>query len=422
MPKMIAAALMAAMLSLSAAPARSAESATANDTARFLAGMPTSPTSPLAALTSDARWQQHARRFDALFGREQTAKLSRISAFSQQYLTAKHDTMLYMFGGPDFLYATTFFPNASTYVLAGLEQIGDVPSLTSLSRGTVDQTLQSVEGSLGTILNFSFFITKNMKTELYVGPVHGTLPILYIFLARTGKTIHEVSFVGIDAAGNFVAPGVKNAAGRAVKIVFSDGFGAKKTLYYFSTNLADDSIGRTGFLQFCAKLGPADSLIKSASYLLQTGHFNKVRNFLLEQSATILQDDTGIPIADFNARVWRFQAFGRYVGPLNIYGATYQARMGELFRTAIPIDFGVGYRWRINESNLVLAQKIGSGGSALAPPLPPDQYPQNAAGSHKHAPSKRAENEPKPEPRGVLGCGIPGIFSFCSNPGTKAGQ
>ena len=191
-------------------------------------------------------------------------------------------------------------------------------------------------------------------------------------------------------------------ASKGVKIVFSDGSGANKTLYYFSTNLADDSIGRTGFLQFCAKLGPADSFIKSASYLLQTGRFNKVRNFLLEQSATILQDDTGIPIAYFNPKVWRFQAFGRYVGPLNISGATYQARMGELFRNAIPIDFGVGYRWRINELNLVLAQKVASGSnnSALAPPLPSDQYPQNAGGSHKQRPpGKRAESEPKAEPR-----------------------
>ena len=263
-----------------------------------------------------------------------------------------------------------------------------------------------------------------MKTELYVGPVHGTLPILYVFLARTGKTIQEVSFVGIDEAGNFVSPGVKNAAGKGVKIVFSDGSGARKTLYYFATNLADDSIGRTGFLQFCAKLGPADSFIKSASYLLQTGRFNKVRNFLLEQSATILQDDTGIPIAYFDPKVWRFQAFGRYVGPLNISGATYQARMGELFRNAIPIDFGVGYRWRINESNLVLAAKgrLRIERQRVSAPFTIGPIPSKRGSLTKHAPSKRAESEPKTEPRGVLGCGIPGIFSFCSNPETKASQ
>ena len=421
MPKMtVAAALMAVMLSLSAVPARSANSATANDTARFLAGMPPAPTSPLAGLTSDPHWQQHARRFDALFGREESAKLSKIHAFAQQRLTEKHDTLLYMFGGPDFLYATTFFPDASTYVLAGLEQVGDVPPLTNLSRGSLDQSLQSVEVSLGTILNFSFFITKNMKTQLYRAPVSGTLPILYVFLARTGKTIQEVSFVGLDESGNILSPGVRSAA-RGVKIVFSDGAGTRKTLYYFATNLADDSIGRTGILQFCASLGPADSFIKSASYLLQTGRFNKLRNFLLDHSATILQDDTGIPIAYFDPKVWRFQAFGRYVGPLNISGATYQARMGELFRNAIPIDFGVGYRWRTNESNLVLAEKVayGTNGSVLAPRLPSDRYPQNTVRSKHQKPSrKQVENAPK----GASGCGIPGIFSFCSAPETKASQ
>jgi hypothetical protein len=212
---------------------------------------------------------------------------------------------------------------------------------------------------LGTILNFSFFITKKMKTELYNGPVTGTLPILYVFLARTGKTIHEVSFVGLDQAGNFVSPGARSAS-RGVKIVFSDGFGAKKTLYYFSTNLADDSIGQTGFLQFCASLGPADSFIKSASYLLQTGRFNKLRNFLLDRSATILQDDTGIPIAYFDPQKWRLQPFGHYLGPISEFPSCFQPGMDELFRKGnpIPIDFGLGYRWRTNESNLLVAQRI----------------------------------------------------------------
>ena len=38
---------------------------------------------------------------------------------------------------------------------------------------------------------------------------------------------------------------------------------------------------------------------------------------------------------------------------------SYQPGLGELFRNATPIDFGLGYRWRRNESNLLLAEKIG---------------------------------------------------------------
>ena len=161
---------------------------------------------PLAALTKDPLWQQHARYFDSIFAREDSAKLSKVRAFSRERLTEKHDTMLYMFSGPDFLYATSFFPTASTYVLSGLEPVGDIPQLTALSHPTVERTLRNLESSLGSLLSFSFFITKNMKTQLHDGPVYGTLPILYVFLARTGKTIHDVSFVSLDEDGNFQAP------------------------------------------------------------------------------------------------------------------------------------------------------------------------------------------------------------------------
>ena len=194
--------------------------------------------------------------------------------------------MLYMFSGPDFLYATNLFPNASTYVLAGLEPAGDIPQLTNLSHPAVAETLHNLENSLGTILSYSFFITNKMKTQLHEGPVYGTMPVLYVFMARTGKTIHEVNLVGLDTDGNFMkiddrplggdaqkggGRSIARSAAPGVKIVFSDGAGPKQTLYYFSTNLSDGSIERSGFLAFFEKLAPADSFIKSASYLLHRG-------------------------------------------------------------------------------------------------------------------------------------------------------
>jgi len=431
----MATAFMAVMLAVITAPARSAETTTADDTARFLAGLPPASGSPLAALTKDPVWQQHARYFDSIFAREDSTKLSKVRIFSKEQLTDKHDTMLYMFSGPDFLYATSFFPTASTYVLAGLEPVGDIPQLTSLSHPAVNGTLRNLETSLGSLLSYSFFITRNMKTQLHEGPVYGTLPVLDVFLARTGKTIHDVSFGGLDAEGNFLTadePAATNAntkkpmrsisrsAAPGVKIVFSDGNGPKQTLYYFSTNLADGSVERSGFLAFCEKQGVADSFIKSASYLLHSGGFNKIRTFLLDHSATILQDDSGIPLAYFDPKKWRLQPFGRYVGPLAIFGHSYQSGMAELFRQATPIDFGIGYRWRKNESNLLLAQKGApkTSDEELTPRSPSDRYhlatdPQSPK---KHR--KRVESEST----GSLGCRFGGIFPFCSDPPPKSSR
>ncbi len=360
---MAAAALLVVALVLTAAPGRGAGIVTPDDTAHYLAGLPPASDSPLAALANDPRWQRHARYFDALFEHEDATTLSKVRAFAREHLPEKHDTMLYMFSGPDFLYATSFFPNASTYVLAGLEPAGDVSQLTALNRSVLDYTLQNVESSIGTLMNYSFFITHNMKTQLSAGPVYGTLPILYVFLARTGKTIHDVTFVDLDGDGNIqtwneTGGKRRSSAASGVRIVFSAGNGPWQTLYYFSTNLADAGVTRSGFLTFCGRLGVADSFIKSASYLLHSGGFNKVRDFLLEHSATVLQDDSGIPLVYFDPKKWRLQPFGRYVAPLSIFPRAYQPRMAELFRKAAPLDFGLGYRWRKNESNLLLAQKL----------------------------------------------------------------
>ena len=173
MSRLIAFALVTFLLTLSAAPTRSSEAVNADDTARFLAGLPVSSNSPLAAFTSDPVWLSHARNLNSIFAREESAQLSKIREFSEKYLTDKHDTVLYMFSGPDFLYATSFFPNASTYVLAGLEPVGAVPDLTSLSPLVIDGELRSLEASMSSLFSFSFFITHKMKTQLREGQSTG---------------------------------------------------------------------------------------------------------------------------------------------------------------------------------------------------------------------------------------------------------
>ena len=159
-----------------------------------------------------------------------------------------------------------------------------------------------------------------------------------------------------------------------------------------------------------AKLGPADSLIKSASYLLHAAHFAGVRTLLLNRSATIVQDDSGIPLTYFEATKWRVQAFGHYAGPLPMFANFYQPRMAELFRSASPLEFGIGYRWRKNESNLLLAQSGSqvSNEEPTAQPKPDGNAPVAAAPSAKKA-RKRVEGGG----RRPLNCRIATVFPFC---------
>ena len=351
--------LAAAALFLAAgAPSRAADGASANDTARFLAGLPPSAESPLARLTLEPSWQEHARIFDAAFEQVERNQLAPIRAWSAGNLTLSRPTMFYMFGGPDFLYANAFFPNAKLYVLSGLELVGTVPDLTTL-RGPLAHDLTALRVSLRWILQRSYFITSQMGSDLYRGRISGVLPVLYVFLARSGMTVHGVTPVLLDDAGavQHDADGARRVPARGVKITFAGPDGAPRTLYYFRTNLANDGIDKSNFLEFCETLAPGDSLVKSASYLLHTRGFSKVREFLLANSAVMVQDDTGIPLTYYDPQKWELHPFGHYVGPIAVFRGMYQSKYAELFKNSEPIEFGIGYRWQPKQSNLLLAVK-----------------------------------------------------------------
>jgi len=147
--QIVAAFTLAATVFISAmAGGAQAQSANANDTARLLAGMQPGPGSSLLALTKERTWQQHANRLNALFAQVDNRQLARIRSWSRAKITTPSPVLFYMFSGPDFLYASAFFPNASTYVMSGLEPTGPVPDLTKLSRDSLANGLRGIEGSL----------------------------------------------------------------------------------------------------------------------------------------------------------------------------------------------------------------------------------------------------------------------------------
>lgn len=349
------------LLTAPALPASAADRPTPDNVARFLAGIEPAAGSVLAPLAKEPSWIRHAKNLDQSWQRLEKGQLSPIRAWSKQHLAEHRSLMLYMFSGPDYLYADAFFPHATTYVLSGLEPVGPVPDVTDISRGARAAALQNLTASMQTVLQYSFFITKNMQSQLRSGELTGTLPVLYVFLARAGKTIDDLTLINLNPDGTVTPAGEEAQKGSSpgVKIASTDQAGRSSTLYYFNTDLSNGGLQRSGFLAFCSTFGPADSLIKSASYLLHSGSFTAARDYLLDRSAVIIQDDSGIPLRYFDTKMWELHPFGRYAGPISIFPGRYQTDMQKLFAKgrADPIDFGIGYRWRTHETNLLLAVK-----------------------------------------------------------------
>jgi hypothetical protein len=328
-----------------------------NDIARYLAGLRPATSSPLSAAMGSG-WRRHAQQIDARWAAFERRQLRHVRSWSAAELRAPRSTMFYMFGGPDFVHADAFFPHAATYVLSGLEPIGQSPQILALQESGLEDSLASLRQSISHFLEFGYFITSQMGKQFKAGQVTGTLPVLYVFLARLGKTIHQVEFVTLDGNG-VVVPVRGKRKPTGVKISFVGSDRRPRALYYFRTNLENANVAKSRFLRFCDRLGEGDSLVKSASYLLHLGGFSKVRDFLLSHSAVIVEDDSGIPLRYLSPQHWRLSVFGRYVGPIPVFKQHYQPDLADLFRSgrARPVKFGIGYRWYYQHTNILIAER-----------------------------------------------------------------
>ncbi len=315
---------------------------TLDETARFLAGLPVE--GPLAPLTELPAWQEHAQAMNGAWAKKQEQQIIPIrqwmAANAPDFLLST-ETMFYMFAGPDFLYADTFFPHANTYILAGLEPIGDVSDLTRFAPEAVTANLGVLRASLSSILRFQYFITQDMRAELGKNGVSGTLPLFYVFLARTGHTVLAVERLSTPAEG--------------VKITFHDPRQRDtQTLYYFKTDLSGS--GQSAFLKWCAERGPGLSLIKAASYLMHAGGFGGVKNFLLQNSTVLIQDDSGIPVRDFPPG-WSVSVYGHYVPHRTSFSKYWQTDLAAFIAQHPPgeLNFAFGYHWQKNEGFMMMA-------------------------------------------------------------------
>jgi len=108
--------------------------------------------------------------------------------------------------------------------------------------------------------------------------------------------------------------------------------------------------------------GPATTFIKSASYLLHGNEFRQIRGALLDISAFIVQDDSGLPYAMLEKRGWQVELYGRYGRPIRPFGRSFQMALADAYRAQhpapLPFTFGYQYRdFRDQRSNLMIARR-----------------------------------------------------------------
>jgi hypothetical protein len=356
---------------------REKQDLSAEDAARFLAGLHGRSDGWFAGLERTPAWQSYAALLGRTWGELDASQFQRVRTFQERELSSIHSGssfVFYPFSGPDVLYATLFFPNCRLFVLAGLEPAGSLRTLYNYRDDNVEAALRGWRTSLSSLFFRSFFVTGEMDREFRGRIADGLLLMILLLLVRSGHSVDGMAYGSLSPSGEFVmqgepGPGAERSPTSGVEIEFHrENDSTSRTLYYFSIDLTA-GFGRDPRLpRFLQRFGMCDTLLKSASFLPHWRMCNSIRNYILENSNLVLQDDTGVPFRDFEASKWDVQLFGAYSHPDRPFQREYQRDLAKAFQAKANVrelGFSLGYGAGRRSSSLMLAQRIR--------PLPPSK-------------------------------------------------
>jgi len=323
--------------------------ATADDIARFLAGRPVRRGATLSQMQQTANYQDHAADMAMKWRSFSAGRTGKQRLWAEQNirpLVGSPRVLLYPFGGPDLLHATALFPQASNYVLLGLEPSGGLPNLENADPGAVMGALSRLNQAMSSQLMHGYFITKDMKNDLSGGPMPGVTPILLAGLALMDATVESVEPL--------------NAGGKSgVDIHFRLPGGGARRAMYVSGDLSNSGF-KSSYRNWVSSYGGGVAYFKAASYLMHDSAFSGIRDWVLSNSSAVVQDDSGIPFRNFDSAKWDVRLFGSYDTPIELFAKHGQPDLRAAYDaigSGPPIPFGSGYRIRPGEANLMIAVK-----------------------------------------------------------------
>jgi len=353
-----------------------------NDVARFLGGHPPLPESTISKFDSMPDAETHRKFFSKTWPNVESNNLKPQRDWAEKQLSAErasNRTVFYPFSGPDFMNIFTFFPNGKEYILFGMEPPGLPPDPAMVSPGQLPAAMANLRNSLATILNYSFFRTIDMAKDLKKIELRGTGPIIIAFMTRTGNTVRNVESIALEKQGTIRLikdpyqvkngmPTVKDLRILSteipgIKITFRrPGSSDDQYVYYFSLDISNTGLNSKGqLLTFVKSRGASSTYLKAASYLMYRDTFSMIRNFILDQSAFIMQDDSGMPLISFDQKKWDLTFYGNYTRPIRLFDSRYQPDLRAVYTNKNnrigDLPFGIGYNWKKGQSNLMTARK-----------------------------------------------------------------
>ena len=275
----------------------------------------------------------------------------------------KCKTLFYPLAGADFAYANAFFKDVDNYILVGLEKPGYLPNYNSFNNAAIENYRSHIFNSLGVSMKSGFFRTNSMRVQFSQKYVNGTLHSLLFYLARAGNKIRKIGhFILKDDATLRPTFGTEAMFSPGLDIEYLTEDNKVKHLYYYSFDLSDANPKVDNFFKWVSSFGEHHTMLKAASYLNSRDYFKKTRNYILNSSNLIVQDDSGIPYKYFINGKWNINLFGVYKRVIPLFSSRIQPDMVSAYKDTTKLvtsklPFGIGYNTAFGETNLQVFYK-----------------------------------------------------------------
>lgn len=333
------------------------------NTALYLAGLAkTVEANVPAALTDNNAYKLFSDTMNIGFSNMEKNRFVKMREWAKTELApelASPKTVFYPFSGPDILHCVQFYPDADQYIMIALEKYGSLPNLQKMDSAKAGYYLSSVTKSLEDIFGKSYFITRKMLKDVS-NSVNGVVPLVSVFLVRTGFEIKDIQYKHLNDDGTFTTI-VADACGKQtndlVEIYFTKpGSDKMRKIVYFKTNLCDEPYGgmpsfteNKALQNYLNKMPECYTYVKSASYLMNYGTFSIIRNICLAKSKSILQDDTGIAFRYVDKSKWNYKLYGSYIKPVDDFSGVWQDDLSTTYKkdsvNVKKLAFSLGYHW-----------------------------------------------------------------------------
>lgn len=286
----------------------------------------------------------------------------------EKNIMEEEDTLpcMYTFSGPDFLFASRFYPRAPSYVLMGLEKCGSASDILKMKDAAISDYLSSIRGSMRYLIKAGYFVTSHMGSDFSKTVLNGNIHMMMLFAARENYNIVSVDYGYMAKDSSFYVTGKKpsTSSGKinGMRVGITDSTANQlKYVYYFSADIADYKIKtKTEFSAFVSSFGPFNSYFKAASYIPAHKNFEIIRNLILEHSNKILQDDTGIPLKKLDTAVFDVQYWGTYTKTISDLSWGFQPDLKKVLEESdnnVDLPFKISYNGNYNEGMMLFAKR-----------------------------------------------------------------